>query len=64
MIEYTGKIECITDTHSMRTVTLPFRFEHKMMLTRNEVKKEALNVLHEQAVIYGISSIKYKWRVL
>lgn len=64
MIEYYGTIEVLTDTHSMISTPLDFRFSHKNTLTREKVKLEAINSLHDQTTIFGVSSITYKWKIV
>jgi hypothetical protein len=64
MFEYTGTIEVITDTHTMDVTPLNFIFNHTHVLTERDVKEQAINHLHEQVVVYGVSGITYKWRVL
>lgn len=62
--EYYGEIEVILDSITMQKITLPFVFQHKHMLTRDKVKQNALDSLHEQSSVLGIDSITYKWRLL
>lgn len=64
MLEYTGTIEVIIDPHSMEVQSQPFTFKTKHVLGSGDVKKEAINVLHEQIMVYGVSNISYDWRVL
>jgi hypothetical protein len=64
MLEYTGTIEVIVDPHTMATQSHPFVFKTKHILGRVEVKKEAINALHEQVMVYGVQGIRYDWRVL
>lgn len=63
MYKYTGVLDIITSTQTMDTTPAQFEFTHTRVITRNEVKLAALELLKDQYVIYGINGVTYRMEI-